>query len=103
MNLRRFKIASPLRDSPLTRGPATAPTMRRHRSDSTFHDLQQRLLNALSRNIATDRDVRGLAADLVDLIDINDAALCALDIVIGRLQQLEDDVLDVLPDVAGFR
>src|SRR5215470_6393069 len=28
--------------------------------------------------------------------------LRALDIVIGRLQQLQDDVLDVLADVAGF-
>src|SRR5260370_29642689 len=80
-----------------------APTLRWHRSDSSFHDLQQRLLNALSRNVAADRDVLGPAADLVDLVDIDNAALRALDIVFGRLQQLEDDVLDVLPDIAGFR
>ena len=46
--------------------------------------------------------VVGLAADLVDLVDIDDAALGALDIVVGRLQQLEDDVLDILADIAGF-
>src|SRR5260370_26777535 len=34
--------------------------------------------------------------------NIDDAALAALDVVISRLQQLEDDVLDVLADVAGF-
>src|SRR5260370_10726799 len=80
-----------------------APTLRRHRSDSTFHDLEQRLLNALSGNIAADRDVLGPAADLVDLVDIDNAALRALDIVLGGLQQLEDDVLDVLADITGLR
>jgi len=49
-----------------------------------------------------DRGVVGLAADLVDLVDVDDAALGPLDIVVGRLQQLEDDVLDVLADIAGF-
>ena len=44
----------------------------------------------------------GLAADLVDFVDIDDAALRALDIIVGRLQQLQDDVLDVLADIAGF-
>jgi hypothetical protein len=46
--------------------------------------------------------VVGLAADLVDLVDVDDAALRALDIVVGGLQQLQDDVLDILADVAGF-
>src|SRR5262245_23924737 len=64
-------------------------------------DLQQRLLHALARHVAGDRGVVGLA-DLVDLVDVDDAALRALDIVIGRPQQLQDDVLDVLADVAGF-
>src|SRR5215831_3681046 len=49
-----------------------------------------------------DRRVVGLAADLVDLVDIDDAALGALDVVVGGLQQLEDDVLDLLADIAGF-
>ena len=40
--------------------------------------------------------------NLVDLVDIDDAALGALDIVVGRLQQLEDDVLHVLADITGF-
>ena len=54
------------------------------------------------RYVAGDRGVVGLAADLVDLVDVDDAALGPLDIVVGRLQQLEDDVLDVLADIAGF-
>src|SRR5437588_3454400 len=77
-----------------------ASALRRHRGDRPFHDLEQGLLHALTRNIARDRRVVGLAADFVDLVDIDDPALSALNIVVGGLQQLEDDVLDVLADVA---
>ena len=79
-----------------------AAALRRHRGNGAFHDLQQRLLHALARHVAGDRGIVGLAADLVDFVDIDDAALRALDIVVGRLQQLQDDVLDVLADIAGF-
>ena len=48
------------------------------------------------------RGVVALAADLVDLVDVDDAALGALDVVVGVLQQLDDDVLDVLADVTGL-
>ena len=43
-----------------------------------------------------------LARDLVDLVDVDDAGLRLLDVVVALLQQLLDDVLDVLADVAGF-
>ena len=79
-----------------------AAALRRHRGDGALHDLQQRLLHALARDVAGDRRIVGLAADLVDLVDVDDAALRALDIVVGRLQQLQDDVLDVLADIAGL-
>ena len=79
-----------------------AAALRRHGGDRAFHDLQQRLLHALARHVAGDRRVVGLAADLVDLVDVDDAALRALDVVVGGLQQLQDDVLDVLADIAGF-
>ena len=79
-----------------------AAALRRHGGNRTFHDLQERLLHALARHVARDRRVVRLAADLVDLVDVDDAALRALDVVVGVLQQLEDDVLDVLADVAGF-
>ncbi len=79
-----------------------APALRGYRGDGAFHDLQKRLLHPLAGDVAGDRRVVGFARDLVDLVDINDAALCPLDIVVGRLQQLEDDVLDILADIAGF-
>ena len=80
-----------------------AAALGRHRGDGAFHDLEQRLLHALAGNVPGDRGIVGLAADLVDLVDIDDAALRALDVVVGRLQQLQDDVLDVLAHIAGFR
>ena len=48
------------------------------------------------------RRVLALARDLVDLVDVDDAALRLLDVVVGGLQQVDDDVLDVLADVAGL-
>src|ERR1700751_2462148 len=79
-----------------------AAALRRHGGDRAFDELQQRLLHALARDIAGDRGVVGLARDLVDLVDVDDAGLRLLDVVIALLQQLLDDVLDVLAHVAGF-
>ncbi len=79
-----------------------AAALRRHGGDRAFHDLQQRLLHALARHVAGDRGIVGFAADLVDFVDIDDAALRALDIVVGGLQQFQDDVLDILADVTRF-
>ena len=78
------------------------PFVRGHRRGGAFHDFEQGLLYALARDVAGDRWVVGLAGNLVDLVDIDDTTLGALDIVVGGLQQLEDDVLDVLADIAGF-
>ena len=79
-----------------------APALRRHRGGGALEDLQQRLLHALAGDVAGDRRVLGLAGDLVDLVDVDDAGLGLLDVVVGGLDQLEEDVLDVLADVAGL-
>ena len=79
-----------------------APALRRHRGDGAFHDLEQRLLHAFARHVTGDRRVVGLAGDLVDLVNIDDPALRAFDIVLAGLQQLEDDVFHIFPDVTGF-
>jgi hypothetical protein len=63
---------------------------------------QQRLLHTLAGDVTRDRRVFALAGDLVDLVDVDDPGLGAFDIVIGGLDQFEQDVLDVLADVAGF-
>ena len=41
--------------------------------------------------------------DLVDLVDVDDPGLGLLHVVVGRLDQLQQDVLDVLADVTGLR
>ena len=79
-----------------------APALRRHRGGRALEDLQQRLLHALAGHVARDRRVVGLAGDLVDLVDVDDPGLGLLDVEVGGLDQLQEDVLDVLADVAGL-
>ena len=54
----------------------------------------------LTGDVTGDRRVLALAGDLVDLVDVDDAGLGALDVVVGGLDQLQQNVLDVLADVA---
>ena len=68
-----------------------------------FEDLQQRLLHAFTGDVAGDRRILVLAADLVDFVDIDDALLALLHIAVGGLQELEDDVLHILAHVARPR
>ena len=79
-----------------------APALRRHAGHRALEDLQQRLLHALARHVARDRRVVRLARDLVDLVDVDDPGLGLLHVEVGGLDQLEQDVLDVLADVAGL-
>ena len=79
-----------------------APALGRHVGDRALEDLEQRLLHALARDVAGDGRVLGLARDLVDLVDVDDAALGALHVVVRGLEQAQDDVLHVLADVAGL-
>src|SRR3989442_1538582 len=79
------------------------PALGWHVGHRALEDLEQGLLDALARDVPCDRGVLGLARDLVDLVDIDDAALGPLDVVIRRLEQAQDDVLDVLADVARLR
>ena len=67
-----------------------------------LENLKQRLLNALARNIAGDGEVLGLAGDLVDLVHVDNANLRALNIAIGGIDELEQDVLHVLAHVTGL-
>ena len=80
-----------------------APALGRHRSHRSLHDLEQSLLDAFARHIPGDRRVLALAGHLVDLVDVDDPGLSSLDIPVRGLDQLEQDVLDVLAHVAGFR
>src|SRR5713226_294859 len=77
-----------------------ASALGRNRGDRPFDEIQERLLHAFARNVPGDRRVVGLPRDLVDLVDVDDAAFRLVDVVVAVLQQLLDDVLHVLADVA---
>ena len=63
-----------------------AATLRRHIGNRAFQNLEQRLLHAFTGNIAGDGRILILAADLVDLIDIDDAGLSTRNVSVGGLQ-----------------
>src|SRR5690606_14906765 len=79
-----------------------ASTLGRNVRGGPFEHLQQGLLNAFARHVAGDGDVLASLANLVDLVDVQDAPLSGFDIEVGSVQQLEQQVLDVLTDVTGF-
>ena len=79
-----------------------APTRGRNGRDRALNDLQEGLLDALARHVAGDGSVLGLAADLVDLVDVDDALLGLLNIAVGLLNEAQEDVLHVLAHVAGL-
>jgi hypothetical protein len=83
--------------------PTNVPAaLRRNVRHSPLEHFEQRLLDPLARDIAGDRNVVRRLADLVDFVDIDDSALSGLEVEVGGVQQLEQDILDVLAHVAGL-
>src|SRR5260370_18687323 len=80
-----------------------APAVRRYVGDGALEDRQQRVLDALAAHVAWDRWVVRLARDLVDVVDVDESAIRADDVEVGRLDEPEQYVLHVLADVAGLR
>ena len=80
-----------------------AATLRRHRGNGPFQQFQKALLNAFATHVARDGGVRGLACNLIDFVDEDDAAFSLRHVVVGGLQQAHDNAVDVFAHVAGFR
>ena len=78
------------------------PALRRDVRHRPLQELQQGLLNTLSGDIAGDGGILALSCDLVDFVDVDDAALGAFDVKFGSLQELDNDVFHILADIAGF-
>src|SRR6266852_3224901 len=57
-----------------------ASALRRHVGDRAFQNLQEGLLHAFARHVASNRRVLILATNLVDFIDVDDALLGAFDV-----------------------
>ncbi len=70
--------------------------------NGSFEHFQQGLLHAFARDVAGDRNVVSGLADLVDLVDVDNAALGGFQVEIRGMQQLEEDILDVLADIASL-
>ena len=70
--------------------------------DRSLEDLQKRLLDAFAGNIARDRRVVVLAADLVDLVDIDNSLLGLFDVAAGGLQKPEQNILNIFADITGL-
>ena len=76
--------------------------MRRDVCDAAFDDLQEGLLNAFTGNVARDGSVWTLPRDLVDLVDIDDALLGPGDVEFCGVDEMEEDILHVFPDVSSL-
>ena len=72
----------------------------RHVGHGALQDLQQGLLHALAGHVPGDGGVLALPGDLIHLVDIDDAPLGQLDVVVGGLDQTQEDVLHVVAHVA---
>ena len=79
-----------------------AAALRRDGRHSALENLEQALLHAFAGHILRDGRVLAFAGDLVDLVDVDDAAFSLLDVVVGCFEQTHEDVFDVFADVAGF-
>src|SRR3989441_4040165 len=79
-----------------------APALGWDVGDRPLQDLEQRLLHALPRDVARDRRVLRFARDLVGFVDVDDASLRLLYVVIGGLDEAQQDVLHVLAHEAGL-
>jgi hypothetical protein len=79
-----------------------AAALRRNVAHTAFQNFQKCLLHSFAGDIPRNTHVIGFAADLIDFVDVNDADLGSFHIVIGILEQSQNNVLDVFADVPGF-
>ena len=77
-------------------------TLWRHRGNGTLNQLEQGLLNALTRYISCNGWVVRFTRDFVDLIDVDDTGLGLFYIVIALLQQFLNDVFHILAHITSL-
>ena len=63
-------------------------SLRGHIGCCPFDDLKKRLLYAFTGHISGDGNILRLLGNLVNLINIDDSILCAVNVIICRLNQL---------------
>ena len=62
-----------------------APAFRRNPADGTLNQLKKRLLHTFTADIPCDRDIISLRSDLINLVNVNNAALRLLNVAIRVL------------------
>jgi hypothetical protein len=77
-------------------------TYLRNVDDVPLHNLEERVLHALTRDVAADAHVPPALPDLVRLINVHDPALAPLNVLPAFEVQLEQDALHVLAHVPGL-
>ena len=65
-------------------------------------NFQQGLLHALPGDVPGDGGIFALPGDFIHLIDVDDAPFCLLNVIVGGLNQPQEDVLHVVAHVAGL-
>lgn len=73
-----------------------------HVDNTAFHNFEQRVLDTFTRHVATDTDVATRFANLVALVNVNNASLTALHILSTFQVQFEQNAFHVFPHVAGL-
>ena len=72
----------------------------RYISNRTFQNLQQCLLHTLARYITGNGWILGFSGNLVDLINVDNAILCTLDVSICCLNDLQKNILYIFSDIS---
>ena len=75
----------------------------RHARFSSLQNLQERLLNSLTGNISGNGEVFCLTSNFVNLVDVNNANLRALNVSVSRRDEFQKNVFNILANITGFR
>ncbi|MNV34598.1 hypothetical protein D3C71_1260240 [compost metagenome] len=78
-------------------------TLWRYGSNRSFENLQKCLLYTFTGYVTGNGRVLGFTCHFINLINIDNAAFGFLHIIICRLNQLKQNVLNILADITSFR
>ena len=79
------------------------PPLGGYTGHGTFHDFQQCLLDALAGDISCDGSILALSSNFIHLINVNNAALCQVNVEIRRLQKTQKNIFHIVAHIAGLR
>mmetsp|Transcript_6440 Transcript_6440/g.12722 ORF Transcript_6440/g.12722 Transcript_6440/m.12722 type:complete len:458 (+) Transcript_6440:232-1605(+) len=71
--------------------------------DVALDDLQERMLNSLPGDIATDADISSRFANLVRFVEVNDSFLASFQILSAFEVELEQNTLNILANIPRLR